>query len=461
MMSQPQGAVRSSGADAVELAAACGVYLDPWQELCLDQALLERLDGSWAAAVVGLIASRQNGKNEAVVAFELYCLTVLNLWIIHTAHLFPTARESYMRLLEVIEAHPDTKDALVYNVASPASGYEMRFRGGGRIRFIARSRSSGRGLTGDVLICDEAQDLNDDAQGALLPTISARPGAQTWYLGSAPDETSSVFHRIRKNGRDGSDPRLAYLEFSADPDADLDDHAAWAQANPAYGDRVTQEAIASERGSMSPEMFARERLSISPDLSDGFRLIPAEKWAAVCDPDVTTEAAMFAVDANPERSAAAIVAVGAGPTVEVVDYRPGVTWVVDRCVELKDKYHGAFAVDVTGPAGAFVDELKRRRVRVVELSAQDIPRACESFYDRVMDATVSVRRNQNLDAAVRDVVKRNVGDGAWAFGRRVTELQDISPLVAASVGVWAWSSKAKPKVVSMADAFAQLDAEEQ
>jgi len=175
---RPRGIVGSSGPEAVELAAAAGLVLDPWQVSVLELAMAERGNGSWAAAEVGLICSRQNGKNATLEARELFGAVLLGETVIHTAHLFKTTREAYTRLLELVEAHADLKRKLTYTTASPASGYELRFTGGGRVVFIARSRSSGRGLTGDLLVFDECQSLDDDALAALLPTISARPDAQ-------------------------------------------------------------------------------------------------------------------------------------------------------------------------------------------------------------------------------------------------------------------------------------------
>ncbi len=454
MLLKPLGAVGSSGPEAVELAAQCGMRLDPWQELLLEISMAENAAGLWAASEVGLIASRQNGKNGGVEARELFGLAILHEWIIHTSHLFKTTKESYDRLMALVEGNPDVKDCLISSVASPASGYEMRFRGGGRITFIARSRSSGRGLTGDLLVCDEAQDMTDEAQGALLPVISARPGAQVWYLGSAPGLGSTVMHRVRTRGRQGLGERFAYLEFSADPEADLDDREGWAQANPALGDRITEEAIEAERASMSDEMFARERLSISPDLLESGGIF-GKAWAGICDPDLQVEAELFAFDVNPERSAAAIVAIGAGPTVEVVDYRPGVAWLEERIIELKDRYHCRFALDKNGPAGAFVEALERKRVRLVELDSRDMVRACGAFFDRVMDQQLRIRANNDLDAAVAGAVKREVAD-AWAWGRKKS-FYDISLLVAATAGVWAHANKTKSRVVSLAAALEEAE----
>jgi len=438
---RPVDRVGSAAPEFIALAEACGVRLDGWQQDVLDDGLAERADGSWAASEVDLIASRQNGKNGVLEVRELGGVVLLNEWVIHTAHLFKTTMESFDRLYSLVEANLDVKEFLTQKVASPASGYSMRFRGGGRISFIARSRSSGRGLTGDLLVFDESQDLNDDAQGALLPTVSARPGAQVWYTGSAPGVGSVVWHRTRKRGRSGEPGRFAYFEYSADPEADLDDRAAWAQANPAFGVRITEEAIESERMSMSDEMFARERLSISPDLLEAGGPF-GKAWAAVCDDAATAAPDVFAFDANPERSAAGIVVAGrAGPTIEVVDYRPGVSWLVARSVELWEKYRAPFVVDRKGPAGSFVPELESSGVRIIELPDLDLARACGSFFDAVMDGAVTVRTNTDLDAAVACAVQRTMGD-QWAWGRRKSG--DIALLMAATLALWEVAKPAEP-----------------
>lgn len=448
MSLSPLGMRGSSGPEAVELAAACGLVLDYWQTKDLYDALAEQPDGLWAASEVDLIASRQNGKNGELEAAELFVCVVLGLSLIHTAHLFPTARESYYRLMTLIEANPDVKNTLLYNVASPASGYEMRFRSGGRARFIARSRTSGRGLTGDMLVFDEFQDLDDDAQGALLPTISARPNAQSWYLGSAPGLGSTVAHRIRARGRSRNQGRIAYKEYSAEPDANLDDRVAWAQANPAYPYRISEQTIQSERDVMSDEMFARERLSISPDpLEAGGPFGPA--WGDVQDPEAVAKAEVFAIDVNPDRSMTAIVAVGHGPVVSVVDYRPGTSWVLERAKYLKAEYRKSFAIDKTGPAGSFIEEFRRNRIRIVELDATNMCRAAESFYDAVTQRSIVVRANDDLDRAVSGAARLPVGD-AWKWGRK-SSLCDISLLVASSEALWAFEQRSRAKLVSMAD----------
>lgn len=444
---RPSGVVSSSGPEAVELAAACGLIADPWQSDAIDDGMAERSDGQWAASEVGLICSRQNGKNVIVEIRELYGAVILGETILHTSHLFKTTRESFKRLLGWVEANPDVRDCITDTKASAQSGFEMSFRSGGRVIFIARSRSSGRGLTGDVLIFDEAQDLSNDAQGALLPTISARPFAQSWYLGSAPNLSSEVFHRYRKRGRAGLEHRFAFREHSADSDCDPDDPEAHAMGNPALGIRVTDETIATERLAMNTEMFLQERLSVSPDIDEAGSVIGSTAWAVVCSPDVKPEGrAVFAIECNPERSWASVAVADPEGRVELIDYETGTSWLVARSVQLARKWGAPVAVNPAGPAGAFISDLKTAGIKVVEVGSADLAKACGQFYDAVMAQTVSVLTDVRLDRAVVAAQTRPSGD-AWIWDRR-SALVDISPLMAATVAFWA--AKTAPNVQLMA-----------
>jgi hypothetical protein len=59
------------------------------------------------------------------------------------------------------------------------------------------------------------------------------PDPQMIYLSNAGTDQSVVLNAVR--GRAGSDPNLAYLEWSASPDRTADDVKGWVEANPALG----------------------------------------------------------------------------------------------------------------------------------------------------------------------------------------------------------------------------------
>src|SRR6185369_12142675 len=160
----PAGKVVSSGPDVVEFAASAGLFLDDWQAWILEEALAERADGRWAAFEAAVIVPRQNGKGSILEALEIYHLFVLRSpLIVHSAHEFKTAREHFLRMQRLIKDCPELWD----QVRPGSGGYIHTGAGsesiatayGSRLNFIARSRGSGRGFSGDLVVLDEAFNL--------------------------------------------------------------------------------------------------------------------------------------------------------------------------------------------------------------------------------------------------------------------------------------------------------------
>lgn len=424
----------------MEYAAAHGLLLDDWQADVVDAGMVEQAGGDWAALVVAIIAARRNGKNFAAYARELYGLGVLGEEVIHTAQLFKTTKESYNDILKFVEAGP-LGEMLVHRVASPGTGYTMWFANGGRIDFIARSATSGRGLNADLLVLDEAQDLDDDELGALVPTQAARPNPQAWYLGSAPGPTAVVWQRMRRAGRAGEVARQAFFEFSADPAMGLDDPVAWRQANPGLVcGRLNVSVIESERQQMSDEMFARERLSVSPDIGEGDTTLAG--WTGLTDAtSVPAGDLRVAVDVSPGGLSTAIAGAGLRADglehVEVVEHRPRMDWVVGRLLEAKARHPSMVVVlDPAGPAGALVAPLEASGFVVRQVSVRDAVAAAGSFAEAVTGGHLRHRGQRSLNAAVSAARRRDVGDGGWAWGRKASS-SDISPLVAVTLARWA------------------------
>ena len=167
-------------------------------------------------------------------------------WVIYTAHLQKTATETFMELKGLFESRGLLK--YVKEIKAALGREQIILKNGGRVQFVARTRNGGRGLHGDCLVFDEAQELTSEQQASFLPAISASKNPQTIYLGTPPDENCSgtVFRDIREKTRKGLSETTAWTEFSVDEIGDVSDRSRWAACNPALGRRMRETTIASE-----------------------------------------------------------------------------------------------------------------------------------------------------------------------------------------------------------------------
>lgn len=442
----------SSGLEAVELAASAGLVLDPWQQHVLDVALSERADGSWSAFEVGLIVPRQNGKGSILEARELAGLFLFDeRLILHSAHEFKTAAEAFLRIKTLVENTDDLRKK-VKQIRTSHGDEGIELLNGARLRFVARSRGSGRGFSGDTVILDEAYNLGAEAMGALLPTLSAKPNPQIWYTSSAPMETSSQLHAVRRRALAGGSARLAFLEWSIDPDTDSPDEVrSWAKANPAFGIRISEEFVRAEHDAMPPAEFARERLGVpDPEPVADPPLFPLAEWNKLADRGSEYAGKIaFAVDVAPDGAWAAIAMVGIRPDglphVELVDHRPGLDWFAGRRAELDRFRPKCWVRDPSGPAvelsGKFRD-LKAREA--TEASTRLVTAVSEGSFRWVCDERLSDR----LVGAVVGARRRDLGDGVWKWSRLGSEV-DISPLVAMTWALWAAPIVARAKPIML------------
>jgi hypothetical protein len=475
-------AASSAGDEAVDLAASCGLALDPWQQLVLRDSLGERPDGRWSAFEVGLIVGRQNGKGSILEAREVAGLYLFGeQLIIHSAHEFKTSKEAFRRILTLIEQSPDL-DARVRRVSRSHGEEGIELKGGARLLFATRTGGGGRGFSGDLVVLDEAYNLSDAHMDALLPTLSARPNPQIWYTSSAPDKNLApceALASVRRRAMDGQAPRVAFFEWSADPHTeacgssctahdDDDDPVTWAKANPGMGIRISEEFVRGEVAALSVAGFRRERLSVGnyPSDGSGWDVIGEDSWSALAAPESQPrDVVAFGLDVNPERSMGCIGVAGVRPDglhhIEVVEHRVGTTWMVDRAVELHKRWRpAAIVVGNFGAAASLIADLEAAGLTVIKASTGERAAAAGALHDAMVRppdapggwrATVRHLSQPALDAAMAAAVKQFMGkDGAFVWGRNSLSA-DISPLVAVSQALWGFRKfGARPPVTPFA-----------
>lgn len=453
--------------EMIDLSAVAGLVLEPWQEIAAESITLTRDDGKWAAFEVGIQANRQNGKGSIIEARQL---AGLFLWgeklQIYTAHEFKTAQEMFMRIRDLIESCPEL-DSRVARVRTADGEEAIETKDGKRLKFMARSNNSGRGFTGDVVYLDEAYKLRQQTMAAIMSTMSARSvkgNPQLIYASSAGMADSEVQEKLRVRALAGKAARLAYMEWSATPwhelkpserekyDDDIEnyynDMDVAARANPAYGHRISRDFMQSEREALGSEEYARERLGIWARVG-GIAAIPAEWWEiGKVDSIGRAKSIAFAVDVPPARDSAVIMSAveleNGKVHVEIVEQDYGTDWVPARLAELRAKWNPvAIVIDAGSAAGALLPELRRERVRTMQVNLRAIGAASGRFHDLLRDKKLTHSNQEPLNAAVAAATKRPLGsDGTmWTWNRK-NVVSDISPLVGATLALAGLQSRA-------------------
>lgn len=420
------------GAQVAKVAQMLGLPLMPHQQLIANVAGELLPDGTPAFREVIVSCMRQVGKTTLVLATSLErCL--LRPQPQRVAYTAQTGADARKKLLDdqvpLMMASP--LSVAVDRVNRAAGNVGVQFVNGSRIDVIASSVSSGHGKVVDLALLDEAfDDIDDRREQSLLPAMITRREAQLMVVSTMGTDASTYLNRKVDAGRaaalEGRTTGVAYFEFSVPNDADVDDPAVWARHIPALNMTISEAAIRHARQTMSDGEF--RRAFCNQRLATNERVIPDATWLMVCDPQAQPgDPVTFAVDVSRERDWCAIVACGnnaAGvPVIELVDYRPGTGWVVDRVAELRQRHAGSVVIESRSPAAAL------NIPNVTELSASDATQASGMFYDAVADNRLRVRSDARLDAALRAAVKQPVGD-VWRFGRKAGS--DVCPLVAAT-----------------------------
>ena len=427
-----------------------GHSLMPWQQMVADVGLeIDRDSGLPAFREVVVTVPRQSGKTTLVLAWELQRALMWNS-MQRCAYTAQTGWDARRKLIDdqapILMGSP--LKATVTRVFRGSGTESIVFKNGSRIDVLATSESAGHGRTIDLGVIDEAfSDTDDRREQALLPAMATRASAQILIVSTAGTEASVYLNRKIAAGRAaslaGDKSGIAYFEWSASDDADIDDPRTWWSCMPALGHTITEDVVRHARATMSEGDFRRSWLNQQTTSDE--RILPAAVWDAVNGEDVRPEGRMvFAVDVNADRSASSIAVCDESGRVELVDHRPGVSWVVDRIVELSERWSASVVLDGYSPAGSLFDALEGRRVTVEKYATRQMANACGVFYDAVADKRVQVRTNPLLDLAVTAARRRTSGD-SWTWARSDTAV-DISPLVAVTLAYdRAMSSKGNAK----------------
>lgn len=437
--------------DTLDLLSEAGFECMDWQALLLECWMGVKPDGRWAASSCGNEGPRQNGKTRLICGRSSAEMFFYDGTVIYTAQLQKTSTETFEEMATLVDTRALRKFLAPNGIRTALGREEIRLKSGARMKFLARTRNGGNGQHGSLLIFDEAQYLDQQAQGSFLAAISAcktRRGPQTIYNGNAPEDgdNSVVYERIRSDALAGRTKRTAWTEWSIGSSLelpDISDRALWERTNPSLGVLISIDTVEAEFEAESPEQFAHQRLGWFASKADTTRLISQEAWqgATVADPPDAYDKLAYGVRFTPDGllvTLATAVIHDEGCHVEFVRSEPtvaGVGWLVDWLMARKGK---AAAVGIDGKADA--TDLGQQLVSagmpkqaVMVARTSDAIAADAMLVNAVNDNHLTHLDDPALAESALGATRRPIGkDGGYGFGGECPERLD-----ACALALWA------------------------
>lgn len=467
---EAEWSLRSEGVDDLHVIRcveffewAARVRLFPWQIDELHQANVCRENGRWAHSDQTIICSRQNGKSLIAEAVILYRLFALGHKIVFTAQRWPTAQSIRNRLWARIKSNKKLTAKIVRNINSQGMA-EIELDSGAKVQFSTRSGDAGRGFDKvDLVIFDEAYNLDDADIDALLPIQLKADDPQTMYLSSPVNRDTHTFgvklSELRRRAHDDRPAGWAWSEYAAPEGLDRASQETWALANPSLREGPEVDAIRKLLNSMSEQSFEVEILGRGQwfEPVEEIEEDPPAVSSDALDKVMTAEhlrvsGSMLSIDASPDRSACSVSAGGRTPDGRVWG---GLMWhgplhvdsVVAAVVELCGRIDPTeIVVDPKSPAEVLLQKLIKAGIdeeSIHRMSWAEVKSATSAFLSGVDDRSYVIAESQLLRDGFEVARLREDSEGGVAW-KRASGV--ICQVVATSTAMWAAGRYAPVKV---------------
>ena len=447
---------KSKGKEAIKLYQQTGRKAIEWQKTLIEHILAYNKDKLWVHTKFGYSVPRRNGKNEIAAIREFFGL-VNGEKILHTAHRTTTSHSASVRLAKFLNdaGYEEVQRVDKKKIYDKHYTYSKQFgleritilgENGGQCDFRTRSGKGGLGEGFDLLIIDEAQELDNNQQASFLPAISASINPQTIYVGTPPDDTAygDVFRKIRDRAIAGETKNVAWFEFSVEEIGDIADRDRWASTNPALGRRVMMTTIESEYEQLDTPTFARERLGWWKPVTQAKLdyAIDRDKWAECSSKESkpngkTAYGIKFSADGAEVALCGAVIPLDGGAArISLIEYRPtgeGIQWLVDW---LNERYKKASCVVIDGRNNVdlLVDRIAdvwKAKGSVIRPGARDVVAAASMLINSINENSVSwFEQQESLNDSAVNAIKRNIG-GGFGFGGDAS-----APIEACALALW-------------------------
>jgi hypothetical protein len=475
----PRTESRDTYGPRIALAAATfGQPLMEWQLHVSDvSGEIDPETGLLAYRNVVLLTPRQSGKTTEILAVST---ARANMWpaqrIVYTAQTRIAARQKWEdEHIPILEESPLKP---LFRVRKTTGNEAIIWKNHSTHGLTSATKKSGHGPTLDVAFLDEAFAHTDDRlEQAFRPAMITRPQPQLWIVSTAGTIESTYLKSKVKAGRKqleaGTPSSTAYFEWSAPDDADPLALETWLGCMPAlerpvpgFRSTITEAAIRAELQSMLDEhgvdgldLFRRAYLNQWPDgMPVGWHVIGSAAWKARAGasgrPAGRVAFGLSAAWPDAEWGTIAVVGRhGAEVFAQIVEYRPGTSWMPARAAELRETWLPvATVLDDKDPA--YLREKVALEAAKVPLTSMNMTQAGQAFGMMLAaiqgdDPYLRHYDQPELTNAVAGADKRPIGD-AFTWARQGAA--DIGPVSAITAGLYGLLVN-EGKITAPADIF--------
>lgn len=410
----------------------------------------------------GLVSlPRGNGKTTlaaTIALYELFASGTVSPQVMVVAGTELVARHTLKIAARMIEMSPmlaERAHLLQASIKVPHTG--------GELLTAASTVAALQGFDPSLLIVDELHTVTRDDWEAATSVAGKRPESLTLAISTPSDSQDSVMFELVKYGRKGTDKSFFLREFAAPDGCDIHDVEAWAVANPALGDFLTADGMASVASTMREAAFRRYRLGQWVGAQDSW--LPFGAWdARAVDRDLQPgERVVLGFDGSASGDSTALVAVTMDFHVVPIKVwanpkRPG--WRVPRG-EVSNAVADCFArfdvVELAADPWGWRSELEdwgkqHGERRVVEYNTGYRARmgpATDRLYAAIMDGSMTHDGDPVLAEHVRNTVATQTAVGAIVSKDKKNSPRKIDATVAmiAAFDRAVWHSRKKTRKV--------------